>query len=578
VPRPTKGVIPNKLRLDPATLLLAASFIVFSCSTIVWTLSDKTPPAWDPSDHLRSAYDYYCEIAHLDFAGFVKDFFVEPHYYAPLVHLVNAVIFLIAGASKLSGILVNLASLAGLLIAVRWMGNRLYAAGAKTAWIGVGELAALLVASYHFPAWLLHDAFLDFPLTAIVVVGFASLIRAGDFHVRRHAVAFGITAGLGMLTKQTFAFFFILPALYVLFLVLRARNPQAILNLALAALIAVAISAIWYVPHFNDVITIYRLNQQAAVKENEAPLLSFMSNVFYLHGLVSHQMQAPLALLFVGGFFYSLVRHGRESVMLYLWLASGITSFTLIANKDLRYTVPVLPAAALISVCWLGRLNPLVSSGKVTVALKLALAAIIVAWSLVSFFNAQWPRAGSGFYVDTPRFRWMVFARNYFGFDHRPLPDDWGVPAIVRTVAELGPTASGKSSAAQMSPHKEDALPAGWHSDLASNGAQPTLGVVINLPYLNPSSIALYARLMARERAGPPLIEVRWLVDQESRNQILECDYLLVRTGLDRAEWIAPLERCAEELISSNPSRFAQVASFPIPLDGVRAVIYKYEK
>jgi hypothetical protein len=561
----------KKLRLDPATLLLAASFIVFSCSTIAWTLSDKTPPAWDPSDHIRFAYDYYREIAHLDFAGFVKDFFGAPHYYAPLVHLASAAIFLIAGASRLTAIVVNLASLAALYAAVRWIGRKLYSSGGAKG-IDAGELAALLATSYHFPAWLLHDAFLDFPLMAIVAVSFASLIRADDFRVRRHAIAFGVTAGLGMLTKQTFALFFILPALYVLFRVLRAHSLQAVLNLTLAAAIMIALAAIWYVPHFKDVVAIYRINQQAAIEENEAPLLSFMSNVFYLHGLLSYQMQVPLALLFIGGLFYSLARYRRESVMLYLWLASGIASFTLIANKDLRYSVPVLPAAALISVCWFGRIGDQLKGkagltrlkpARLSVALKLALGAIIVAWSLVSFFNAQWPRPGSGFYLQTPRFRWMVFARNYFGFDHRPLSEDWSVPDIVRTVAKLG-------SAPAI--HKRGAV-AGWHSDAAGKG--PILGVVINLPYLNPSSIALYARLTSGERAGAPLIAVRWLVDRNATDRIDECDYLLVRSGLDRAEWVAPLERYVEELIKCNPTRFKPVASFPIPLDQAEAIIYE---
>jgi 4-amino-4-deoxy-L-arabinose transferase-like glycosyltransferase len=80
-------------------------------------------------------------------------------------------------------------------------------------------LPALIAACYHFSAWLMHDAFLDFPLTAAVTVSFALLIRADDFRVRRYAVAFGVSAGLGLLVKQTFAFF-VLPALYVVIRIL----------------------------------------------------------------------------------------------------------------------------------------------------------------------------------------------------------------------------------------------------------------------------------------------------------------------------------------------------------------------
>jgi 4-amino-4-deoxy-L-arabinose transferase-like glycosyltransferase len=548
----------SALRLDK--LLLASIFVILSASTIVWTLRDRTPPAWDPSDHARFAYDYYRLLAHAAFGDFAVEFFKSHHYYAPLVHLVSAAVFLIFGASKLTAIGVNLISLAALLWSTAWISRRLYAKPGDPA-IGLSVLSALIVSCYHFSAWLLHDAFLDFPLTAMVTIVFASLIRAEDFRERRHAIVFGIAAGIGMLVKQTFAFFFILPGLLVVIQVLRIRDKRAILNLALAVAVLVGIAAIWYGPHLSDVIEIYRENQRAAVNENEAPLFSFDSNFFYIHALISMQMQLPLALLFVVGLGYSLVRCRRQSVMLYLWLIGGLAAFALVANKDVRYTVPVLPAAAIISTCWLrelpSRMNTSARS-KALVGLKLVLGAVITAWAFVSFFNAQWPQAGFGKAIDTPRYRWMVFARNYYGFDHRPLDSDWGVPEIVSTVSTLG---------------SEDSTAVG-----TEHARQPVLGVVVNLPYLNPSSVALYARLLAHGRAAQPLIDVRWVVEPSMLDRIAECDYLLVRTGLDQAEWVAPVERVVERMIRDNPNQFIRVESFPIPLKEAEAVIYRHQK
>jgi 4-amino-4-deoxy-L-arabinose transferase-like glycosyltransferase len=548
----------SALRLDK--LLLASIFVILSASTIVWTLRDRTPPAWDPSDHARFAYDYYRLLVHAEFGDFAVEFFKSHHYYAPLVHLVSAAVFLIFGASKLTAIGVNLISLAALLWSTAWISRLLYAKPGDPA-VGLSVLPALIVSCYHFSAWLLHDAFLDFPLTAMVTIVFALLIRAEDFRERRHAIVFGVAAGIGMLVKQTFVFFFILPGLLVVIQVLRTRDKRAILNLALAGAVLVGITAIWYGPHLSDVIEIYRENQRAAVNENEAPLFSFDSNFFYIHALMSMQMQLPLALLFVVGLGYSLVRCRRQSVMLYLWLIGGLAAFALVANKDVRYTVPVLPAAAIISTCWLrelpSRMNTSARS-KALVGLKLVLGAIITAWAFVSFFNAQWPQAGFGKAIDTPRYRWMVFARNYYGFDHRPLDSDWGVPEIVSTVSTLG---------------SEDSTAVG-----TEHARQPVLGVVVNLPYLNPSSVALYARLLAHGRAAQPLIEVRWVVEPSMLDRIAECDYLLVRTGLDQAEWVAPVERVVERMIRDNPNQFIRVESFPVPLKEAEAVIYRHKK
>jgi len=510
---------------------------------------------------LRYAYDYYRLLAHADFSGFAREFFTTRHYYAPFVHLISAAVFLILGTSRVTGIGVNLLSLAALLWSVSWISRRLYAGTPNTdanftaSPIALSVLPALVAACYHFSGWLIHDAFLDFPLAAVVTVSFALLVRADHFRVTRHALEFAVAAGIGMLVKQTFAFFFVLPAIYVLFRVLRTRDWRAILNLALAALVVILIAAIWYGPHFHDVIAIYRENQQAAVNENEAPLYSFDSNFFYIHALLSMQMQLPLAALFVAGLGYSLVRCRRESVVLYLWILSGIIGFALVANKDVRYTVPILPAAALLSTCWLRGFipkspaaNKAAGPRRAVAALKPVLVAVIAAWALVSFFNAQWPRSGWGTAIDTPRYRWMVYSRNYYGFDHRPLGDDWRVPEIVRTLADR-----------QKKP-------------------PPVLGVVVNLPYLNPSSVAIYSRFMTNERGGPPMIDVRWVVEPSMIDRLDECDYVLVRTGLDKADWVATVERDVERLIRNNPDRFIRDAGFPIPLAEAEAVVYRHDR
>jgi hypothetical protein len=501
--------------------------------------------------------------------------FSAHHYYAPFAHLVSAGVFLVFGASRLTAIGVNLFSLAALLWSTAWMSRHLYAdvpgGAAGTPSVGLSVLPALLAACYHFSAWLMHDAFLDFPLMAVVSVAFALLIRAEDFRVRRRAFAFAVAAGVGMLVKQTFAFFFILPGLFAMIQVLRTRDRRAILNFAVALMVLILIAAIWYGPHLHDVIAIYRENQRAAVNENEAPLFSFDSDFFYVHALISMQMQVPLAVLFAAGFVYSLVRCRKQSVILYLWLLGGIATFALVANKDVRYTVPVLPAAALLSACWLREFksqagNVKTSIIKATTALKVALMAAITAWAFVSFFNAQWPKAGWGTAIDTPRYRWMVFARNYYGFDHRPLDDDWSVPEIVRLVSKL--TSEGSNPRNLFATDNDTSI-------TGSPVAPRVLGVVVNLPYLNPSSVALYARLLAERRAAPPLIDVRWVVESSMLDRIPECDYLLVRTGLDQADWVAAVEREVEQLIRDNPVQFIRVASFPIPLKQAEAVVYR---
>jgi hypothetical protein len=95
---------------------------------------------------------------------------------------------------------------------------------------------------------------------------------------------------------------------------------------------------------------------------------------------------------------------------------------------------------------------------------------------------------------------------------------------------------------------------------------------------LNPSSVALYARLMGSNRAGAAMIDVRWVIETSMIDRIDDCDYILVRTGLDKADWVAPVEREVDQLITGNPNQFIRAASFPIPLEDAEAVVYRHER
>ena len=293
-------------------------------------------------------------------------------------------------------------------------------------------------------------------------------------------------------------------------------------TLLLSAAIAVLIASIWYVPHMNDVIGIYRVNAMNATVEREAPVFSFRSLAYYWGVLGGLQIQLLFSILFVFGVTYSVRRRFQQDWMLYLWILSGILSFTLIANKDTRYTVPILPAVALLSVSWLGR---------VRLNRRLPAAALIVAWAFVSFFNAQWPSPKMDFRLSALGMPLYFLSGNVYRFDHRPLSEDWSVPEIVHA-------ASGK------------------------------LGVVPNLWQLNPSNVGLYARIYA------PQVNVVWLSDESASDRLEQCDYVLARTHLENAESVEPFERSIASYISEHSDRFIPVSTYALP-HAQEAVLYR---
>jgi hypothetical protein len=325
-----------------------------------------------------------------------------------------------------------------------------------------------------------------------------------------------------MLAKQTFPFFFILPGMVLLCRAWIRRDRRGIANLALSAMVAILVASIWYVPHWKDVIGIYRVNALNAAVENEAPAFSFRYLAYYWGVLGGLQIQLLFSILFVCGLIYSIRHRVRRDWMLYLWILSGVFSFTLLANKDTRYTVPILPAVALISVSWLG---------NVRVNRRVAVAALIAAYAFISFFNAQWPSSKMDIRLSAMGMPLYFLSGNVYRFDHRPLSEDWSVPEIVHA-------ASGK------------------------------LGVAPNIWQLNPSNIELYARIYA------PNVSVVWLSEGFSGNSLDQCDYVLARTHLENAERVEPAERKVGNYLSEHPDHFIPVATYALP-HAQEAVLYR---
>jgi 4-amino-4-deoxy-L-arabinose transferase-like glycosyltransferase len=506
-------------------VLLGLVFIALTISTAAWTLANRTPPSWDPADHMRTAYDFYRPLSLGRFSEFFVELFQAPHPYGPLYHLITAGVFLAGGVSPLTGIVANLAGLAIVLFSVKWIGDKLHPAAPQTrtstVLLGPGILAAILSVCYHFPAWLLHEAFLDYLLMAMVALSFAVLMRAGEFHVRFDAILFGVVAGLGMLAKQTFPFFFILPGVVLLCGACIRRDRRALTNLVLSAIVAALIASIWYVPHLKDVIDIYRVNALNATVENEAPPFSFRYMAYYWGALGGLQIQIVFSILFVFGLIYSIRHRLRQDWMLYLWILSGMLSFTLLANKDTRYTVPILPAVALISVSWLS---------EVSLNRRKPIVLVIAAWAFVSFINAQWPTSKLDLRVSAVGVPLYFLSGDVYRFDHRPLAEDWNVPKIVHT-------ASGR------------------------------LGVAPNIWQLNPSNVAWYAKVYRSQ------VSVVWI----SANSLDQCDYVLARTHLESAERVDPTERKVADYLNEHPDRFTPVTTYALP-HSQETVLYRQKK
>lgn len=516
---------------DRLKSLLPLAFLLYSASTIAWIRADRTPPSWDPSDHLSTALQYF-RAARLGLDAFLSEFIYGQHVYAPLYHLaVTGALALLPKPEEAAG-LVNLVTLATIMFSTLGVGRRLY--GERE-----GLWAAVIVPAYPILAWLVHDAFLDLMLVAAVTTSLYALIRADRFQSRTWSLILGFSLGLGWLVKQTFPFFLWLPLMIEAYRGVRVRDRSRLLNLAVCLGAAAALASLWYLPHGQDTWAIFQANRGAAVEQGHPFPLSPLSIMAYPYFLANYQQQFPFFALFLFGLVHAWMNRREESRLLFLVLLGTYFAFTLLANKNPRYTAPILPAAAILSVSWLG--------ARTLLPRKRLWSMAILLWCGFSFFQTQWPPpSGEGFYFgsrDRKGLRLIIAGHNLLHFDHRPGESGWPVSQIFDDIrAER--------------PHRP-----------------VTIGVTSNAPFFNPSSFRYFAELSSTRAPSDMTARIDYLLDHQGLERLNVCDFVVTRyrseTGGDRTDSEAEIRDRPEWL-----NGFDLWRSYAV-IDGTEALVYR---
>jgi hypothetical protein len=125
-------------------------------------------------------------------------------------------------------------------------------------------------------------------------------------------------------------------------------SPQKLLNLIILTCISVLACFPWYAHNLINIsIGMSKFAFPSAVLKGSMdwnlPIWGF-----YLE-MVERQMGMPLLILFVFALIYLLIKKGSLNPIILAWAILPIILFTFINNKGARYTMPALPAMAIIS-------------------------------------------------------------------------------------------------------------------------------------------------------------------------------------------------------------------------------------
>jgi len=336
--------VPPKLtrRIIVALVLVAVFVIGFN---LLWILTDQAPPLWDMAGHsFRSAHFYRLLIRPA-----WGELFFYPSIYPPLVYSLTGVGYLFLGfIDDLPQYSLQIFSLV-LILATFGIARRLI--GKNIA----GIVAAVLVCLYSLLAHFMRIYDLDMPLTAMTALTIYLLIRTEGFHRRGWTTLLGLSLGLGLLTKWTFAIFALPSVVLVIFLVLInpfiVRKGRNLWNLAFLALpLLLIVITPWYAAHSELILKTAEATAGNGFSVPFADRWSWENLVYYV-SQINYGLGLPLLLLSLVG-LVALVRYTRriESWILLTWLVVPYLIMTLaFVSKESRYILPLFPALAVIA-------------------------------------------------------------------------------------------------------------------------------------------------------------------------------------------------------------------------------------
>jgi 4-amino-4-deoxy-L-arabinose transferase-like glycosyltransferase len=270
---------------------------------------------------------------------------------------------------------------------------------------------------------------LDLPSTAVAALSLYLLIRADGFSRRRYSLLFGVACGCGLLVKWTFPLVIALPVVHALATALAGvrvrRELDRLWNVAGAAALTVAIAGAWWVHNFVNVADAasYYGDDEGVLRGNPR-VLTPESALWYAWNLLNTQLYVvPVGVLLVGVVFCVRRRELARGNLYPILMALGTyILFSAMRHKDPRYTLPMLPALAIIATSWVEYV-----SGRVRAWFTAAFAAYgAAAFVAVSFGISILPGEVSFALPSTPvtQTRATLLAQHGYIVGH-PTREDW---------------------------------------------------------------------------------------------------------------------------------------------------------
>lgn len=396
----------NLIRSKSAYFIIGSIIVFYLINNFIWLRNNLYLSGPDEFHHLTISIDYYRL-----FATHFKSIFHNPVPHAwiwpPFYYIISGALNLFFGQSYISSVMGNLFYLTILLFSIYFIGIKLF--DKET-----GILAVIFISMY--PIVFRYSRYFnpEFGLVAMVSLSICFLIYTDYFQSRKISILFGVSFGLGMLTKWSFILFLIGPLIHVFFKAGFFRTKQNVfsrqkmLNFRFFLIPAILLPLFWYlsapwaalIQAFRSFLLLCTHYRYKVVD------LGFISQPLFQPEKFSEYLwlliNPGISLLFFVIFLVSLlpwIFKSKNKTVLILWYIIPYCLLSLSSHKEGRFMLSALPVVALVSAAGLKA----ISFTKLSFLLRRDLYLILILFGLLQFFDISYNyNPGRDYFRKTP--------------------------------------------------------------------------------------------------------------------------------------------------------------------------------
>lgn len=369
-----------------------------AASTVSWIAVDRTNPPYDEAHYLWSTLQYVHAFHRDGAGGLINAFFTVDRYQGPGYPAWVFPWMLVLGPSVQSALVSNLVLWVILLLTVAAIARLLFGMAAGiTAMVVASTIPGLLI--------VMHLALVDVAAVTWACLAVLAMLRSEDFARWVPAMAAGVFAGAGLLTKATVLLFLVGPVVIIgsrAALRLRVMAPVRRLDIAgnmiISIAVALALAAPWYAANWDTTISYIQSATSGPLAVGAGPVnplnpvavaaLSVRIVSYYLSFWLAFGISVAAAVLLWTRFRSATSKpmRGPRGVMrrwtwllVLTWVLIPVGVLMTSRNQDPRQALVILPVIAIVFAGLCTTLRPRIRASLTAVVVLALLAQIGIA-------------------------------------------------------------------------------------------------------------------------------------------------------------------------------------------------------